>query len=848
MARYLGQNDSSDDDFSDNLQLAERLRINRDKSNFRKKNFLDDQSSSSSSLEMQSDTLKDNSARTYSAYNKKRQNGDKSVEFFANPKRTCLSNRYLKSPDNQNKKKSRTERYHNPDFPCTSDSTSEHIFADKTYEDHLHNLAEEENPVFNSKQVSKRKFLSCLNERPNEDPASAQSKLPPYPKQHNELSKQTKNKYSTPNSPKHFLWREPQNNLGEHSRSTVNGTKAVSFVAPQRPDLSQDSQSVSDGSIVHYVDSASDEDSRSIFKNGSLKGGRQSPELSQSTKKVIGRKFKKVLDSDLDSDDDDEDWPTNKSRPHLIFSSSDSEAESDKKSVSKPLAVPESSDPYLFPVSDASRNGFESGITRNHQPLCYSRDNSVAGPSSSPISYSKSPRSFRNRKQIRTNAVSEIASNNFHSNNVGRRGRSRVNVGERYTRRSGSPHPRTLPNSHSRLIRSEVSKVAKGRSLTGSQARRANLNLATTNPDIFDAEDSSEVEFFTANSYSDTETSAESFGGLTISSTIRSPESNGIICEHSINIGSSEDEISVVFSSRPSNGEIERQVIRSAEPRRALGRRRQRGSWRHRHDPVQEVVSLSPDPVEQVRQVEDDERFARILQAQFDAEVDPDYSPSPQPCSPTRPMAYSPYDVVSPVNLSLRHSDSDLRDDDDASWMRVQDPFPTVPPFHPDWRSLRLNRVPHRHTPPNFIGNIFYNNRRLDRTRRRRPNSINHLLEVGVFNSLDDILYSDDSFETFLGIADLNGDVPRGLQKSEINRLPTRQYIAANNNAGSSNELPHKRAGLNKECQVCLSDYENGDTLRILPCFHEFHTPCIDPWLKINHTCPVCRVVVDLEG
>eukprot|EP00871_Galdieria_phlegrea_P002837 jgi/Galph1/3554/GphlegSOOS_G2221.1 len=33
-------------------------------------------------------------------------------------------------------------------------------------------------------------------------------------------------------------------------------------------------------------------------------------------------------------------------------------------------------------------------------------------------------------------------------------------------------------------------------------------------------------------------------------------------------------------------------------------------------------------------------------------------------------------------------------------------------------------------------------------------------------------------------------------------------------------------------CAVCLEPFQDGECLRILPCFHQFHTACIDPWLK----------------
>ncbi|GAB4834849.1 hypothetical protein Ancab_033118 [Ancistrocladus abbreviatus] len=37
------------------------------------------------------------------------------------------------------------------------------------------------------------------------------------------------------------------------------------------------------------------------------------------------------------------------------------------------------------------------------------------------------------------------------------------------------------------------------------------------------------------------------------------------------------------------------------------------------------------------------------------------------------------------------------------------------------------------------------------------------------------------------------------------------------------------------QCYICLVEYEEGDSLRILPCHHEFHRTCIDKWLKEVH-------------
>jgi|Transcript_98941 E3 ubiquitin-protein ligase RNF38/44 len=42
-------------------------------------------------------------------------------------------------------------------------------------------------------------------------------------------------------------------------------------------------------------------------------------------------------------------------------------------------------------------------------------------------------------------------------------------------------------------------------------------------------------------------------------------------------------------------------------------------------------------------------------------------------------------------------------------------------------------------------------------------------------------------------------------------------------------------------CSVCLSPYEDGAELRVLPCGHRFHADCIDRWLLAqSKTCPLC--------
>ncbi|PWA46559.1 RING/U-box superfamily protein [Artemisia annua] len=44
------------------------------------------------------------------------------------------------------------------------------------------------------------------------------------------------------------------------------------------------------------------------------------------------------------------------------------------------------------------------------------------------------------------------------------------------------------------------------------------------------------------------------------------------------------------------------------------------------------------------------------------------------------------------------------------------------------------------------------------------------------------------------------------------------------------------------ECAVCLSEFQEGESLRLLPkCNHAFHLQCIDTWLRSHSNCPLCR-------
>ena len=47
--------------------------------------------------------------------------------------------------------------------------------------------------------------------------------------------------------------------------------------------------------------------------------------------------------------------------------------------------------------------------------------------------------------------------------------------------------------------------------------------------------------------------------------------------------------------------------------------------------------------------------------------------------------------------------------------------------------------------------------------------------------------------------------------------------------------------GCEEPCAVCLENFQEGDSVRVLRCRHTFHTECVDRWLAVNRLCPLCK-------
>ncbi|XP_071732291.1 E3 ubiquitin-protein ligase ATL6-like [Rutidosis leptorrhynchoides] len=73
----------------------------------------------------------------------------------------------------------------------------------------------------------------------------------------------------------------------------------------------------------------------------------------------------------------------------------------------------------------------------------------------------------------------------------------------------------------------------------------------------------------------------------------------------------------------------------------------------------------------------------------------------------------------------------------------------------------------------------------------------------------------------------------RGLSADVLQTFPTFTYSTVKG-------LKIGKGAL--ECAVCLNEFEDEETIRLIPkCDHVFHAECIDAWLESHVTCPVCR-------
>lgn len=113
---------------------------------------------------------------------------------------------------------------------------------------------------------------------------------------------------------------------------------------------------------------------------------------------------------------------------------------------------------------------------------------------------------------------------------------------------------------------------------------------------------------------------------------------------------------------------------------------------------------------------------------------------------------------------------------------------------------------------------------------------------VVLYCSLSMTLLWSGSVGRYFGGRDLRLGVPPGAEA--IGKLPRMRL-----------DLDLERSDTlldaqDRSCLICLQDFDDGDECMVLPCFHRYHTLCVERWLEDNATCPSCRcdVAVAMRG
>jgi len=86
------------------------------------------------------------------------------------------------------------------------------------------------------------------------------------------------------------------------------------------------------------------------------------------------------------------------------------------------------------------------------------------------------------------------------------------------------------------------------------------------------------------------------------------------------------------------------------------------------------------------------------------------------------------------------------------------------------------------------------------------------------------------------------GNVQKGLSAAKRKALPVKIWKKPNNKRTDDDDEEEEEGEEN--CTICMQEFADGDSVRGLPCNHQFHQLCIDQWLNSNKTCPVCKEAV----
>lgn len=65
--------------------------------------------------------------------------------------------------------------------------------------------------------------------------------------------------------------------------------------------------------------------------------------------------------------------------------------------------------------------------------------------------------------------------------------------------------------------------------------------------------------------------------------------------------------------------------------------------------------------------------------------------------------------------------------------------------------------------------------------------------------------------------------------------------VSSTTNSSNSSNGGTGEVGDRDKCAICLELFIEDQMVRFLPCLHFFHVECVDTWLELSDTCPICK-------
>ncbi|OQU95373.1 Ring finger domain-containing protein [Cladophialophora immunda] len=145
-------------------------------------------------------------------------------------------------------------------------------------------------------------------------------------------------------------------------------------------------------------------------------------------------------------------------------------------------------------------------------------------------------------------------------------------------------------------------------------------------------------------------------------------------------------------------------------------------------------------------------------------------------------------------------------------------------------RGIQVYRHPERYMPQNTA----------DQSMRNRAKGITH----AILGTIPIIRFAEKTEVELDSVEQGNSNIDKKNQEDAAGRMTKRGGGDPSSAAVTEMDVAGALGGeRHLKCSICTEDFSIGEQVRVLPCLHQYHPGCVDPWLlNLSSTCPLCRI------